>query len=66
METYSRYKDSTGRLLVILKKWYKVVENTTVPSTLDILIVNEEREVNYTVTEFEKWINKKLITRVNN
>lgn len=64
MEKYSRYIDGNKRLLIVLAVWYKVVDQKTIPTTVDILIVNEERLVEYPVNEFEDWIEKKLITRI--
>ena len=64
MEKYSRYIDANKRLLVVLFKWHKIVDNTPIPTTVDILVVNEERVVEYPISEFEGWIDKKLITKI--
>jgi hypothetical protein len=65
MEKFSRYKDNQNRLLIVLSKWHTIIEGVPTPTTIDILIADEERSVSYKVTEFESWIDRGMINRVN-
>lgn len=64
MERLSRYTDTIGRTLVVIARWSARVDGHLVPTNVDILILEEERMVQYPVADFKKWIDNKLITQI--
>lgn len=64
MEKYSRYIDGSKRLLVILNVWHKIIDQKSVPTTVDILVVNEERVVSFSIDEVNYWVTENLIIKI--
>lgn len=65
VKKYSRYIDAKNRLLIVLAQWYKVVNDKHIPTTIDLLIVKEERVIECLSSDFEDWIIKKRLTKIN-
>lgn len=64
MEKYSRYIDGSKRLLVILNVWHKIIDQKSIPTTVDILVVNEERVVSFSIDEVNYWVKENLIIKI--
>ena len=69
MDKYSRYKDSQGRLFILLSKWAKIdIKDDKAklqPTTVDLLDVGKEALVpDLTVAKMEEYIEKRMLVRV--
>lgn len=64
MEKYSRYIDGSKRLLVILNVWHKIIDQKSIPTSVDILVVNEERVVSFSIDEVNYWVTENLIIKI--
>lgn len=64
MERYNKYIDKENRLFILLGINSRKENERWINHSVDLLNVNEERVQEVNLTDFENYINKKLLNRV--
>lgn len=68
-EKYTRFVDNKGRMFILLAKWAKIErtesEINLIPTTVDLLNVNEEKLVeDLTAAQFNEFIEKGQLRKI--